>query len=102
MSRTLGQIIRETREEKLISLRQLADRLDISPTFLSNVERNLNASIPSEETICKIAAILELNFLELMRIAGRIPCDIQHYILNNPEIMQMLWFDQQKKQKDLI
>lgn len=55
--RTLGERIRELREEKDLSLRELGGRLGgISAAFLSDVE--LGRRYPSDPVLAKIAKIL--------------------------------------------
>jgi transcriptional regulator with XRE-family HTH domain len=56
MVKTLGQTIRELREGKDLSVRELAKKADISPAFLSDVE--LGRRHPSDETLVKIAHLL--------------------------------------------
>ena len=56
MVKSLGQTIRELREEKDLSVRELAKKLDLSPAFLSDVE--LGRRHPSDDTLARIARIL--------------------------------------------
>lgn len=65
MSVTLGEKIRGLREKKDISLRELARLVDISPSFMSDIE--LGRRNPSKEILEKIANKLgtSLNDLEL-------------------------------------
>ena len=74
---TLGERIRELRELKKISLRQLAKEVGISAGYLSQLERNQTlVGLPSEDNIKKIANILETDFTELMILADKIPTEI--------------------------
>lgn len=54
--KTLGERIRELREAKDLSLRELAERLDVSAAFLSDIE--LGRRHPSEKVLVKLAAQL--------------------------------------------
>jgi transcriptional regulator with XRE-family HTH domain len=56
---TLGAYIRSTRKTKGLSLRELARRIKIAPTFLSDIERDRDN--PSEKVLEKIAGALELD-----------------------------------------
>ncbi len=56
MQKTLGQTIRELRESKDLSGRELAKKVDVSAAFLSDVE--LGRRHPSDETLVKIAHFL--------------------------------------------
>ena len=69
MHKTLGQTIRERREEKDFSVRELAKKLDVSPAFLSDVE--LGRRHPSEETLGKIAHFLGMAVDELRTLDTR-------------------------------
>ncbi len=53
----LGRHIREKRKEKKYTLEQLAEKLDVSTTFIGQIERA--KGIPSLETLVKIANVLE-------------------------------------------
>lgn len=58
MHKSLGQAIRERREEKDFSVRELAKKIDVSAAFLSDVE--LGRRHPSEDTLAKIARALSV------------------------------------------
>lgn len=55
----LGAKIRNRRKEKGYTLEQLAERLDVSTTFIGQIERA--KGIPSLETLVKIANVLEIS-----------------------------------------
>lgn len=55
----LGKHIREKRKEKKYTLEQLAEKLDVSTTFIGQIERA--KGIPSLETLVKIANVLETS-----------------------------------------
>ena len=69
-----GAIIRAARESKDISLRALAKRIEVSPTFLSKVETE--DWKPKEDKLRKIAAILELDADDLVARVDRVPSDV--------------------------
>jgi HTH-type transcriptional regulator, competence development regulator len=73
-----GAVIRKAREAKEISLRDLAKRIEVSPTFLSKVETE--GWIPKEDKLRKIALILEIDGDELVALAGRVPSDLTEII----------------------
>ena len=69
----LGQQIRKQRKLKNYTLEQLAEMLDVSTTFIGQIERA--KGIPSVETLVKIANTLEIStdsllFGELNEKAG--------------------------------
>ncbi len=55
----LGQRIRMYRKSKKYTLEQLAERLDVSTTFIGQIERATGK--PSLETLVKIASVLEVS-----------------------------------------
>lgn len=55
----LGKNIRKYRKEKKYTLEQLAEKLDVSTTFIGQIERA--KGIPSLDTFVKIANILEIS-----------------------------------------
>ena len=55
----LGRKIREQRKKKKYTLEQLAEKLDVSTTFIGQIERA--KGIPSLETLVKIANVLEIS-----------------------------------------
>ena len=63
MDKTLGQRIRELREELDLSLRDLAAKVDITPPFLSDIE--LGRRNPSVEKLRAIAKALKTSFEDL-------------------------------------
>lgn len=73
-----GPSIRAAREGKGISLRDLAKRIEVSPTFLSKVETE--DWKPKEEKLRKIASILEMDADDLVARAGRVPSDLTDII----------------------
>ena len=70
MKKTLGQKIRELRQQRDLSLRDLGDRLkekddvnSVSAAFLSDIENGRR--FPSDDMLEKIAKILGISFEEL-------------------------------------
>lgn len=55
----LGKHIRKYRKLKNYTLEQLAEKLDVSTTFIGQIERA--KGIPSLETLVKIANVLEVS-----------------------------------------
>jgi len=81
--KTLGERIRELREQKDISLRELAKKLEISAAFLSDVE--LNRRFPSEEVLAKIAKQLNQPVEDLKAFDTRPPMEeLKRITASNP------------------
>jgi transcriptional regulator with XRE-family HTH domain len=71
--KTLGERIRELREELDLSLRELARSLDVSAAFMSDVE--LGRRYPTEEMLAKIAKKLRTTLEDLQSHDSRAPVD---------------------------
>jgi transcriptional regulator with XRE-family HTH domain len=69
MVKTLGQRIRELREERDLSLRELAKKLGVSAAFLSDIE--LDRRHPSDRVLVKIAQLLNTSVDELRTLDTR-------------------------------
>ncbi len=67
---TFGSIVRAERVKKRISLRELARRLEISPTYLSHIEVD-RVPPPMADKVTKLASELNLDASHLMKSAGR-------------------------------
>lgn len=57
----IGERVKRLRKEKSITLSELAERANISKSYLSNIERNINQN-PSIQIIKKIADVLNVDF----------------------------------------
>ena len=80
---TLGQKIREIRQQRDLSLRELASRIDVSPAFMSDVElgrRNL-----SDKHLREVAAVLQIPLEDLKMHDSRPPLrEFQRVTLSDP------------------
>ena len=63
IKKKLGERIKFLRQNKKITQEKFAEKIDIEPQSLSNIERGKFA--PSFETLLKIANVLEVNLYEL-------------------------------------
>jgi HTH-type transcriptional regulator, competence development regulator len=91
---TLGEFIRERREARRqgdarYSLRQVAERAGIEPSYLSKVERDLG-SPPSEETLLRLAEDLGVDGDVLLALAGKVSSDLQEAIRRRPQLFAQL------------
>ena len=87
---TFGSYIRTTREKKLkddrsFSVRQLAQRIDVEPSYLSKIERDQVAP-PSEATINRLARELGEDPDLLLAMAGKVSSDLQQIIRRRPRL----------------
>lgn len=70
---TLGEYIRNSRDEKDISLREFAKKIGCSAAFLSDIE--LGKRNPSEDVFNKIAQCLGVTVTELKKYDTRPPTE---------------------------
>ena len=85
MEGTFGQILYEARKTKRLTLRKLGKLVNLSPSFLSEIERGKRLPPKDEESIRDLAIVLNLNqdtFLESAR---------KERILRKPELFQKLY-----------
>jgi HTH-type transcriptional regulator, competence development regulator len=91
---TLGELIRTRREElrrddAAYSVRQVAERLGVQPSYLSKVERDIG-SPPSEETLVRLAHDLALDADVVLAYAGKISGDVRAAIRRRPQLFAQL------------
>ncbi len=84
----LARVIRDQRErlrqqDRRYSVRQVADRVGIQPSYLSKVERGLIPP-PGEETLVRLAQELELEPDVLLALAGKVSRDLLDVIRKRP------------------
>ncbi len=89
MTNEFGSYIRECREAKKavdrsFSLRQVAGRIDVQPSYLSKVERG--SETPSEQKIRLLAQELNQDEDVLLALAGKVSTDLQQVIRKRPEL----------------
>jgi transcriptional regulator with XRE-family HTH domain len=83
-TKRLGDVIRDARVAAGRGLRDLARELNITPSYLSDIENDRR--VPADEVMKRIATLLKLDFDELMAIAGRIGEDAERFLRRNPEV----------------
>ena len=95
MGESLGHYLRKCREEKQreegnhFSLRQLAQRIGVEPSYLSKIERGLEPR-PSEETTRALALALGEDPDALLAMAGKVSRDLQDIIRKRPKLFAQL------------
>jgi len=86
-----GQLLREKRVEKGYSLRKFAEKVGVSPTYLSQVEQGKVEKPPTSERVKKMAELLGENTDEWIGLAGRVPEDLSEIIQKQPtELPELL------------
>ena len=93
-SSNFGNYIRDKRnklkmEDGTYSLRQVAKRIGVEPSYLSKVERG-DQPPPSEKKIKALAKELSENHDVLLAMAGKVSSDLQEIIRQRPELFSQL------------
>lgn len=65
-------------------MRDLADGVGVSASFLSRIERGHHVRI-SDQRLERLAAALELPADDVFRCAKRLPPDVEKFVLDNLE-----------------
>jgi transcriptional regulator with XRE-family HTH domain len=87
---SFGALVRRDREAMKIGLREMAEKVGISPTYLSLIERD-DFDPPAEDKVVRIAEIIGRDPDELLARAGRVASDLTDIIRERPrEIAQFL------------
>lgn len=81
---TFGERVRRRRTEKQITLRNFAKMIGVSPTYVSQIERN-EFDPPPENRIKEIANILDEDFDEMLALADKVPSDLPGIIQKHPK-----------------
>ena len=89
---TFGEYLKRKREEKQISLRELARRLELSAPFVSDVENNRRAPL-TEERLADLAKVLNLTEAEKAEMydlvghqKGLLAPDLNPYVIDRPYV----------------
>jgi transcriptional regulator with XRE-family HTH domain len=89
MAKAFGETIREMREAQNLGLRIAAERLGISPAYLSRIERGKERP-PRPELIKKIARLVGADSDTLFRLAASTDPDIAEYMNLVPNVPEFL------------
>lgn len=94
MPKEFGDFVRARREalrerDEQYSVRQVAQRIGVEPSFLSKVERG-EVAPPSEAKIVALARELKQDADVLLALAGKVSSDLQAAIRRRPELFGSL------------
>ena len=84
---SLGEVLRDARVAKDMSLRALAGQLDITPSYLSDIENDRR--IPAEDVLASLSGALGLDFDDLMALAGRFGEEAERYLRKQPTAVKL-------------
>lgn len=80
--KSLGEYLRDARLKKELSLREVALKIDVAPSYLSDIENDRR--VPSEAVLRELAQVLDLDFDYLMALAGRFGNRAERYLRRHP------------------
>jgi transcriptional regulator with XRE-family HTH domain len=83
---TLGQKIRELRETRGMSLRELATKADVSAPFLSDLEHGRRGTGKLDQ----IAKALGVPAAELENLKGTVSPEMKRWLQDNPSMVRLL------------
>jgi HTH-type transcriptional regulator, competence development regulator len=91
---SLGEFIRHRREtlraeDPAFSVRRVAERVGIEPSYLSKVERDIG-SPPAEDTLVRLAAVLDVDADVMLAMAGKVSRDLRDVIRRRPQLFGQL------------
>jgi transcriptional regulator with XRE-family HTH domain len=94
MEENFGTYIRNIRELKQkedssFSLRQVSQRIGVEPSYLSKIERGIEAN-PSEQLIKKLSLEYGLDENIMLAMVGKISQELKDIILKKPQIFSEL------------
>lgn len=94
METVFGEYIKQRREKLRVedphySLRQVAGKIGVAPSYLSRVERGQPTSL-SEAKIIDLAKVLDENPDVLLALSGKVSSDIQEVIRKRPQLFAQL------------
>ncbi|MBK6779831.1 MAG: helix-turn-helix domain-containing protein [Gemmatimonadetes bacterium] len=97
MPENFGDFVRHRREmlragDPRFSVRQVAARVGLEPSYLSKIERGEQPP-PSEESIRALAGDLGIDPDLLLALAGKVGSDLQKIILKRPQLFAELLRD---------
>ena len=89
---TFGSRIRELRQAKSLTLRDLAKRVRVTFTYLSKIENQKLSfgEFPSNELIQRLARALGGDPDELLLLAEKIPDAIRQRVLQRPDVFRKI------------
>ena len=89
MAKTFAETIREMRQAQEMGLRTAADRLGISPAYLSRIERGKERP-PKPELVKRLATLLGGDSDLLFRLAESTDPDLAAYVHSIPNVPDFL------------
>lgn len=74
---TFGAKIRKLRSAKGMTLRDLAQAIDVDFSYLSKIENGKAGYLPGADTIRALAVALDADVIELLELADKLPPEVE-------------------------
>src|SRR5262245_61008025 len=89
---TFGSRVRELRQAKSLTLRDVAKKVKVTFTYLSKIENQKLSfgEYPSDELIVRLARVLDADPDELLILAQKVPDTIRKRVLQRPDVFRRL------------
>jgi transcriptional regulator with XRE-family HTH domain len=87
--KTIGNELRNIRQGKDISLKEVAEKAGVSTMYISEIERD--KKVPSDEVVYKLADIYKIEEKDLFEGFKRIPEFIVEEITNDKTLFEFLY-----------
>lgn len=99
-----GERVRELRASCGLTQKQLADRLEVSASYINKVEngRLHFGEFPSERFIHKLAGHLQADEDELLLLANKVPSRILSKIQEKPDLFRRLVELDRQSLRDIV
>lgn len=101
---TFGERIRELRQVKNLTLRDLAKKVRVTFTYLSKIENQKLSfgEYPSDDLIVKLARVLDADPDELLLLAEKISEAIRKRVLERPDVFRKMATLNDKRLDDVV
>lgn len=104
---SFGESMRVIREQQGIKIREVADKISVTATYISDIERGNNKP-PKKILLQKIMTALEIQETEIenylydlaARERGEVSEDIADYIMSNDDLRLVIRMIQRKKNSE--
>ncbi len=89
---TFGETIRELRQAKQLTLRDLAAKVGVGFTYISKIENHKleEGHGPSEKLIHKLAVELDADEEQLLLLAEKVPEPIRKRVVERPDVFRVV------------
>lgn len=85
---TLGQFIRDRRQELGFTVRHFAELIGVKPPHVTDIEADRRR--PGPEVLSKIANVLDVRLEELQTLDPRIPPEVRQWMDSEPRVSSLL------------